>query len=300
MVVLTQLPLQTLLRKSDYTCRIAKWGTMLGAYDVKYMPRTAIKRQVLADFMVEFIEGTVSEEEKALGVMTTSALVILPWEVYTDGAANRKGAGIRIMLITPEKLVMEKSLRLGFLATNNEAEYEALLARIAMVSQLRGEVVKLYSYSRLVVGQVNREFEARDERVQGYLAKVKQAPAQFRSFVLKQIPRGQNSHANSLAMLAISLGSSLPQIVIIKDMTNSSLKKRPLAGVHSIQVGPSWMDPLVTFLKQGLLPEDNGEAKRVRRKAPRYWLSEEQKLYKRSYSGMYLLYVCILKQWSPY
>ena len=85
--------------------------------------------------------------------------------------------------------------------------------------------------------------------MQGYLAKVKQAPAQFRSFVLKQIPRGQNSHANSLAMLAISLGSSLPQIVIIKDMTNSSLKKRPLAGVHSIQVGSSWMDPFVTFLK---------------------------------------------------
>ena len=87
-VVLTQLLLQTLLRKSDYTGRIDKWETMLGAYDVKYMPRTAITRQVLADFMVEFIEGIVSEEEKALGVMTTSALVILPWEVYTDGAAN--------------------------------------------------------------------------------------------------------------------------------------------------------------------------------------------------------------------
>ena len=83
-------------------------------------------------------------------------------------------------------------------------------------------------------------------------------------------------------------------------MANSSLKKRPLARVHSIQVGSSWIDPLVTFLKQGLLPEDNGEAERVRRKASRYWLSEEQKLYKRSYSWLYLLYVCILKQWSPY
>ena len=85
--------------------------------------------------------------------------------------------------------------------------------------------------------------------MQGYLAKVKQALAQFSSFVLKQIPRGQNSHADSLALLATSLGSSLPRIVIIKDMANSSLTKRPLAGVHSIQVGPSWMDPFVTFLK---------------------------------------------------
>ena len=70
---------------------------------------------------------------------------------------------------------MEKSLRLGFLATNNEVEYEALLARVALVSQLRGEMVKLYLDSRLVMGQVNGDFEARDERMQGYLAKVQNA-----------------------------------------------------------------------------------------------------------------------------
>ena len=79
------------------------------------------------------------------------------------------------MLVTPEKLIMEKSLRLGFLATNNEVEYEALLARVALVSQLRGEMVKLYSDSRLVMGQVNGDFEARDERMQEYLAKVQNA-----------------------------------------------------------------------------------------------------------------------------
>ena len=61
---------------------------MLGAYDVNYMSQTAIKRQVLVDFVAEFTEGTMSEEEKALGVMITSAMVILPWEVYTDEAAN--------------------------------------------------------------------------------------------------------------------------------------------------------------------------------------------------------------------
>ena len=133
-MVLTQLPLQALLPKSDYTGRIAKWETMLGAYDVKYIPRTAIKGQVLADFVVEFTEGTMSVEEKALGVMTTSTMVILPWEVYIDWAANRKGVRIGIVLITLEKLVMEKSLRLGFLATNNETKYETLLAGVAMVS----------------------------------------------------------------------------------------------------------------------------------------------------------------------
>ena len=64
------------------------------------------------------------------------------------------------MLIVLEKLIMEKSLRLGFLATKNEVEYEALLAGVAMVSRLGGDVVELYSDSRLVVGQVNGEFKA--------------------------------------------------------------------------------------------------------------------------------------------
>ena len=59
--------------------------------------------------------------------------------------------------------------------------------------------------------------------------------------------------------------------------------------VHSVQVGPSWMNHLVSFLKDGSLPEDKGEVETIRRKAPRYWLSEEQKLYKRSHSGPYLL-----------
>ena len=64
------------------------------------------------------------------------------------------------MLVTLEKLVMEKSLRLGFSATNNEAEYEALLVGIAMVRLLGREMVELYSDSRLIVGQVNGDFEA--------------------------------------------------------------------------------------------------------------------------------------------
>ena len=97
-------------------------------------------------------------------------------------------------------------------------------------------------------------------------------------------------------MLATSLGSNLPQVIIVEDMANSSLVKKPLVGVHGIQVEPSWMDLLVTFLKQGLQSKDGGEAEKIRRKAPRYWLSEEQKLYKLSHSGPYLL--CVHPWWN--
>ena len=138
---------------------------MLGAYDVKYVPLISIKGQILADFVAEFTEGAIEKEEKALGIMITLDIVVFPWEVYTDRASNRKGAGIGIVLITPKKLIMEKSLLLGFLTTNNEAKYETLLAWVVMVRQLGGDVVELCSNSRLVVGQVNGEFEAWDERM---------------------------------------------------------------------------------------------------------------------------------------
>ena len=89
----------------------------------------------------------------------------MPWEVYVDGASNQKGSGIELVLISPEKVIVEKSLRLDFLATNNEDEYEALLMGIAMVQKMGGKLVKVFSDSRLVVGQVKGEFEAKDERM---------------------------------------------------------------------------------------------------------------------------------------
>ena len=93
--------------------------------------------------------------------------------MYVDGAANQRGSGVGLILVSPEKTIIEKSLRLGFLATNNEAEYEALLQGMAMVQKMGGKVVEMFSDSRLVVGQVKGELEARDARMQEYLSHVK-------------------------------------------------------------------------------------------------------------------------------
>ena len=90
--------------------------------------------------------------------------------MYVDGASNHKGFGVRLVLISPEKFIVEKSLRLDFSATNNEAKYEALLMGIAMVQKMGGKSVKVFLDSRLVIGQVKGEFEAKDERMQGYLS----------------------------------------------------------------------------------------------------------------------------------
>ncbi|XP_075663275.1 uncharacterized protein LOC142632832 [Castanea sativa] len=188
---------------------------------------------------------------------------VLIWEVYTDGASNRKGVGIGIVLITPKKLVMEKSLRLGFAATNNEAEYEALLVGAQMVRHLGGEIIELYCDSKLIVGQVNGEFEARDERMKKYLSRVKGVLGMFKSFKVRQIPRGQNAHADSLAMLATSLGSKLPRTVMGENLMTSSLTGIPAVRVHSIHkrsysgpyllcVHPEAVEPLLEELHEGI------------------------------------------------
>ena len=94
-VMLTQFPLKSILRNADYTGRIAKWGTILGAFDIKYMPRTSIKGQVLADLVAEFAECPEEMDvenrnmgERSVGVVSVQCPI--PWELYVDGAANQQ------------------------------------------------------------------------------------------------------------------------------------------------------------------------------------------------------------------
>ena len=128
--------------------------------------------------------------------------------MYVDGASNQNDSGVGLVLISPEKIIIEKSLRLD--STNNEAEYEALMIGMAMVQRMGRKSVKFFSDSRLVVGQVKGEFKMKDEKMQGYLSQVKCLQPKFESFNLLHIPRSNNAHANSLAILATSSAQNLP------------------------------------------------------------------------------------------
>ena len=285
-VVLTQFPLKSILRSADYTGRIAKWGTILGALDIKYMPRTSIKGQVLADLVAEFAELPEDIEvkrhgmdEKLVGLISTQDP--LSWRVYMDGAANQQGSGVGLVLVSPEKITIEKSLMLGFSATNNEAKYEVLLMEMAMVQKMGGKTVEMFSDSRLIVGQVKGELEARDARMQEYLGQVRRIQTKFEFFDLSYIPRSGNTHADSLATLATSSAQDLPQVMLVEDLCTPTLMKRDLLQVHQIKVGPSWMDRILLFLEKDILPEEKLEAKKVLRKAHLFWLFEDKNLYKR-------------------
>ena len=151
------------------------------------MLRTSIKGQVLADLVAEFTKPEIEKlpsggdmDEKLVG--TISQYCLPTWEVYVDGASNQKGSRVGLVLVSPEKVVVEKSLRLDFSATNNEAEYETLLEGMTMVQRMAGKSIRLFSDSRLVVGQMRGEFEAKDERMQEYLSQVKCLQLNFDSF----------------------------------------------------------------------------------------------------------------------
>ena len=102
-------------------------------------------------------------DEKLVGLI--SAQCPSPWKVYVDGVANQRGSRVGLVLVSPEKITIEKSLRLGFSAINNETEYEALLMEMTMVQKMGGKTMEMFLDSRLVVGQVKGELEARDTRM---------------------------------------------------------------------------------------------------------------------------------------
>lgn len=142
--MLTEYPLQSLLRRSDFTGRITKWGTRLGTYDIWYKLRNSIKGQLLVDFVAEFTP--------VLGAFAGICQVtVKQWRVYMDNVSNIKGSGVRVIMVSAEGLRLDKSLGLGFYASNNEVEYEALIAKLRTVQKLGDEEVEVLSDSRLVV-----------------------------------------------------------------------------------------------------------------------------------------------------
>ena len=113
------------------------------------MPRTSIKGQVLVDLVAEFAESFLEEvaptqnmDEKSVGTISLQEPFF--WKVYVDGVANQRGFGVGLLLVSPEQITIKKSLRLGFSATNNEAEDETLLEGISMVQRMGGKVVKMF------------------------------------------------------------------------------------------------------------------------------------------------------------
>jgi hypothetical protein len=141
MIVLTEQPLKAVLRSTNFSGWISKWGAQLGAYDISYQPRTSIKGQVLADFIAEF---TLVEIGPTWMNHVSSIQHMEGWRLYIDGASNSRGSGLGVVLSAPQGQMIELAIRLGFPASNNVAEYEALLHGLRSAITLQADPLHVY------------------------------------------------------------------------------------------------------------------------------------------------------------
>ncbi|GJX39331.1 reverse transcriptase domain-containing protein [Tanacetum coccineum] len=130
-VVITDQPIKQLLSKSKISGRMLKWKFELEGYDIQYRPRTSIKGQILADFIVER-----PDEESPDELMAEPEELPKPWTLFTDGSSCIDGSGAGLILTNPEGVEFTYAMRFRFEATNNEAEYEALIAGLRIAEQM--------------------------------------------------------------------------------------------------------------------------------------------------------------------
>ena len=112
--------------------------------------------------------------------------------------------------------------------------------------------------------------------------------AGFQKVNVVKIPRSQNSHVDSLAMLALLFDECIPRMIFVELLEQSSIEHRPIVAL-ALMPESSWLDPYISFLSDGSLPANGKEAEKVQRTSARFWLSVDKKLYRWSFGGPYLL-----------
>ena len=159
-----------------------KWVIELREFDIRHKPKTAIKGQVLADFVMEFTSA-----EPAKNTQTMTDLPI--WRLSIDETANAQGSGAGLILTSPEEIDIEYALRFGFQASNNEAKYEAVIAGLNLAHSMEVNQLEVCSDSQLIVRQIEDTYEAKGEKMILYLKKVWELLKKFVLVQVRHIPR---------------------------------------------------------------------------------------------------------------
>ncbi|KAK0607684.1 hypothetical protein LWI29_018587 [Acer saccharum] len=247
--VLTAYPLKNILHKPELSGRLTKWAVELSEYDISFHPRSAMKSQVLANFITDFTPGEGVQAEQELVAFTETATPGR-WILSVDGSSSIKGSGLGLVLESSQGDILEQSFHCGFHATNNEAEYEALIAGLDLVKSLNVKVIK----------------------------------STFDEFSIEQIPRSENTRADALVNLGSTTTNSSKSVPIIHLMSPSIQESETMAPVDN---GRSWIEPIFNYLQADILPDDRAETRKIKAKAAKFSILYG-KLYKKSFTSPYL------------
>ncbi|XP_074277819.1 uncharacterized protein LOC141601433 [Silene latifolia] len=299
--VITNYPLKTIMRKPELSGRMTKWSVHLSGYDLQFEPRTAIKSQALADFVSDFCPATRRAVEEGMLAITGNRDGEI-WTLYIDGASNARGVGVGLVLRSPKGDMIVQAIRCEFKATNNEAEYEALILGMQMASGLKVRNLTVYSDSLLVVNHVNNEYVARDPKMIAYLKIATERKSKFRTFKITQVPREQNVKADALATLGSTFQPAKLSNIPITHVLTPAIQGEPdqksmkehvhmqcAQGARTLVSAVGLQDahcrvPYLNWLRDGTLPEDRKEAQSFRIKASRYIMIDNI-LFRKSLAG---------------
>ncbi|XP_074336883.1 uncharacterized protein LOC141674055 [Apium graveolens] len=266
--VLTDQPLRNILHSPKASIRLITWAIELGEFDIKYMPRTSIKAQALVDFMVECTindqeirgqeivtpEGGKKEKDEEITLKEY-------WILRFDGASKTKSSGAGLVLQIPDGFMIEYTLKLDFPTTNNEAEYEALIDGLGLPRAVRDKNLKVCGDSKLVVAQVNGEFEAKDDTMAKYLRVVKGILTQFGEWYAERVSREENTTPDALSQFASSEIENYPRSIYFQVLKTPTIHVINL--IAPVGMTCCWIDPIKTHLETGWLPNDAQEARKL-------------------------------------
>ncbi|GJY36921.1 reverse transcriptase domain-containing protein [Tanacetum coccineum] len=275
-VVITDQPIRQMLSNPEVAGRLLKWRFELEEHDIHYRPRKSVKGQILADFIVERLEDdpldTTMEGKEELPD---------PWVLFTDGSSCIDGSRAGLIITNPEGMEFTYALRFRFNATNNEAEYETLIAGLRIAEQMGVRNLQANVDSRLLANQVNGIYIAKEPGMVKHLEKVKNLTSTFKEFSIKQVPRGENKKADALSKMASTSFAHLSKQVLVEELKEKSIDKKEILAVVE-EEGHTWMIPIYEYLTEEILLEEKRKARSIRRKACRYVVTNGT-LYKKSF-----------------
>ena len=195
----------------------------------------------------------------------------MQWSIHTDRSSNRQAGGVGVVLLSLEGDQIECMVCLDFLNTNNEAEYEALVAGLDLAKAAGAASVVLYCDSQVITNQINEDYECRGERMKRYLDQVRRKVDELKTKIF-QIPRGENKQADCLAKAASA------EHMTTLDNVLSFIQFSPLidfVNVQEIDTKSNWTTLLVSYLKNGVLPDGREAARKLKVQAARFILTKD-------------------------